>query len=156
MDLVPGIRNCVRAVILKGGQVLLLRKVYENGTERFVLPGGAQDAGETLGAALQRECLEEIGCEVTVKGLLYVADFFKPRSRSPGAFRQQVEYLFQCAVPNQYTARNGSRPDKHQTSVDWVSIRQLSSIEIFPACITELLSTDNLAAHPIYLGEISA
>jgi 8-oxo-dGTP pyrophosphatase MutT (NUDIX family) len=84
MGLEPGIRNGVRAVILRERQLLLLRKAYEDGSERYVLPGGAQDAGETLTDALQRECREEIGTEVTVSGLLYLADYFKPRTAQPG------------------------------------------------------------------------
>ena len=41
------IRNAVRAVIIRDGRILLLRKEYEDGSEQFALPGGGQDTGET-------------------------------------------------------------------------------------------------------------
>ena len=57
-NLTPGIRNAARAVILREGSILLLRKNGSGGGERFALPGGAQDLGETLEQALNRECLD--------------------------------------------------------------------------------------------------
>ncbi len=152
-ELIPGIRNCVRAVILKDENLLLLRKSYEDGSERFGLPGGAQDAGEVLTDALQRECLEEIGSKVAVQGLLYLADYFKPRSTDPMTYRHQVEFFFLCQIPENYKAHNGDHPDKHQVSVDWVAIDRLASINLTPADLTSLLLRENLLAHPIYLGK---
>ena len=55
MDLIPGIRNGVRAVIVKDDHLLLLRKEYEDGSKRYVLPGGSQDLGETLAERIQLE-----------------------------------------------------------------------------------------------------
>ena len=78
------IRNAVRAVIIRDGRILLLRKEYEDGSEQFALPGGGQDTGETLTMALGRECQEEIGADVQIGSLLYVADRFKPRDTPPG------------------------------------------------------------------------
>lgn len=154
MDLVPGIRNGVRAVIMKDDHLLLLRKEYEDGSVRYVLPGGSQDPGETLAAALQRECIEEIGTEVSIAGLLYLADFFKPRDTTPPSYRQQVEYYFHCHVPVTYVAHNGSRPDKHQAGVEWIVLEQLNAINLFPSDLSNLFMSGNLNAHPIYLGRI--
>ncbi len=50
--LIPGIRNAVRAVIIRDESVLLQHKVYESGREVYVLPGGAQELGESLTDAL--------------------------------------------------------------------------------------------------------
>ena len=154
MDLVPGIRNAVRAVIMQDDHLLLLRKEYEDGSERYVLPGGAQDLGETLAAALQRECREEIDTEVRISGLLYLADLFKPKETTPPSYRHQVEYFFLCDVPDAYVAQNGYRPDKHQAAVVWVERQQLHSINIFPSGLSDLFVSGNLDAHPNYLGQI--
>lgn len=59
-NLLPSIRNAARALIIRGGQVLLLRKEGVGEARGFHFRG-AQDPGETLEAALQRECSEEIG-----------------------------------------------------------------------------------------------
>ena len=154
MNLVPGIRNGVRAVIMQDDHILLLRKEYEDGSERYVLPGGSQDLGETLAAALQRECREEIDTEVTISGLLYLADLFKPRETTPPSYRQQVEYYFLCSVPDTYVAQNGYRPDKHQAAVVWVERERLSTVNIFPSDLSKLFMSGDLDAHPIYLGQI--
>lgn len=154
MNLVPGIRNGVRAVIMQDDHILLLRKEYEDGSERYVLPGGSQDLGETLAAALQRECREEIDTEVTISGLLYLADLFKPRETTPPSYRQQVEYYFLCSVPDTYVAQNGYRPDKHQAAVVWVERERLNSVNIFPSDLSKLFMSGDLDAHPIYLGRI--
>ena len=156
MELIPGIRNGVRAVIIRGDYLLLLRKQYEDGSVRFVLPGGSQDLGETLEDALKRECLEEIGEEVELNELIYLADFFKPRGTEPQTYRHQVEYFFSCAVPDSYEARNGSRPDRHQVNVEWKPVQQLDKINIFPSSLASLLSKHELSAQSVYLGEISA
>lgn len=154
MDIEPGIRNGVRAVILRERQLLLLRKAYEDGSERYVLPGGAQDSGETLTDALQRECREEIGTEVTVSGLLYLADYFKPRTAQPDVIRQQLELLFLCEVPGDYVAQNGHAPDSHQVAVVWVAQDRLVEINLSPSDLTAVLSSADLTSHPVYLGEI--
>ena len=53
----PVIRNTVRAVIVRDNRILLLRKEDELQGERYALPGGAQEAGETLEQTVNRECL---------------------------------------------------------------------------------------------------
>lgn len=154
MDMAPGIRNCARAVIVQDDHILLLRKEYEDGSERYVLPGGAQDLGETLAAALQRECCEEINTGVNILGLLYLADLFKPRESTPVTYRHHVEYFFHCSVPDAYVAQNGHHPDKHQAAVVWVACGQLDSINLFPSGLAKLFKSGNLLAHPVYLGMI--
>jgi 8-oxo-dGTP diphosphatase len=155
-ELAPGIRNGVRAVIVRNGQLLLIRKEYEDGSQRHVLPGGSQDPGETLNDALQRECREEIGTEVTIRGLLYLADLFKPRDTQPITYRQQVEFLMHCEVADDYVAHNGDRPDKHQASVIWASPDQLPVLNLFPSELLRLLKDLNLKSFPVYLGSIQA
>ena len=82
-QLVPGIRNTVRAVIVRDDRLLLVHNRGDDGEDRFALPGGAQDLGETLAQTLQRECLEEIRSAVAIGPLLHVADYFKPRRSEP-------------------------------------------------------------------------
>ena len=119
-NLDPNIRVAVRAYITRGQSVLVQHKVYENGCERFVLPGGAPEVNETLEQGLQRECLEEIGTTVQVVELLHVADLFRPRSNDPSVTRHQLEMVFRCQVPESYQPRNGSHPDRHQVDVIWL------------------------------------
>jgi hypothetical protein len=47
-ELIPEIRNAARALIVRQDKILLLRKEADGGGERFALPGGGQDPGESL------------------------------------------------------------------------------------------------------------
>ena len=146
------IRITPRAVIVNENEILLQHKVYEDGSERYVLPGGAIEPGETIEQALIRECHEEIGTIIMVEKLLHVADFFRERKTSPPTRRQQVELLFQCRVPENYLAQNGPAPDKHQVAVEWVALSHLEERLYPPAIVDKLL---NLTINsPVYLGLI--
>ena len=92
-NLEPTIRNAARALIVRNDHILLLRKQGGDKGERFALPGGAQDPGETLQDALNRECLEEIDTRVQIHDLVGVADYFKPRATLPPSTRHVVEFL---------------------------------------------------------------
>ena len=151
-NLLPGIRNAVRAVIIRDEAVLLQRKVDESGSERYALPGGAQEQGERLTDALQRECEEEIGTRVQVVDLPYVGDYFKLRQTTPPSHRQLVEFLFSCRVDEHYQARNGPRPDKHQVDVVWMPVMQLAEINLVPASYSELLKSSDPIR--IYAGQL--
>ena len=140
-ELLPTIRNAVRAIIIKDEHILLLRKEYEDGSELYALPGGGQDTGETLEAALKRECLEEIGSEVELHELLQVADYFKPRPTTPPSRRHLLELLFLCSVPADYTPGNGPHPDKHQVEVTWVAISDLQQLPMMPASMANVLGS---------------
>ena len=139
-NLEPIIRNAVRAFIIRDNRILLIRKLYEDGSQKFALPGGGQDTGETLAAALIRECKEEIGADISNISLLHVADWFKPRDSVPPSTRQHVEFLFACEVDDSYTPQNGIHPDKHQVEVIWVKLDALHNMSCHPNSMLALLS----------------
>jgi 8-oxo-dGTP diphosphatase len=134
-NLLPDIRNAARAVIIRNEHLLLLRKEGGDRPERYALPGGGQDTGETLQQALVRECREEIGTTVSIERLLFVADFFKPRDSAPPSIRHVLELMFQCSVPGDYIPTSGHHPDKHQTGVVWMPLGELDRIQLFPASL---------------------
>lgn len=62
-----------RAVIIDGSKVLTMfrRKIKDGNTkEYYVIPGGGQDAGETLEETVIRELKEEMNVEIRVLGYL--------------------------------------------------------------------------------------
>ena len=153
-NLDPSIRNAVRALIVRDESVLLLRKEGGGQGERFALPGGAQDPGETLVEALGRECQEEIGTQVEIGDLLTVADYFKQRDTQPPSTRHLLEFLFSCHVPDDYVPQNGHHPDKHQIEVVWVRLSDLDQLMLFPRSLSESLPGVITGDNKGYLGII--
>jgi 8-oxo-dGTP diphosphatase len=153
-SIIPPIRNAARALILQKDNILLLRKDgYETG-ERFALPGGGQDLGETLEQALNRECMEEIGTRVEIRDLLFVADCLKPRDTAPRSTRHLVEFLFACTVPDDYVPMNGNHPDKHQVEVVWVRLDELADLPLYPRSLAPYLASSSERTGTVYLGTI--
>jgi 8-oxo-dGTP diphosphatase len=151
-NLTPGIRNAVRAVIICNDQLLMLKKTGGDRGERYALPGGAQNLGETLAQALRRECMEEIGSAVEIVALMNVADHFKARGTNPPSTRHMVEFLFRCTVPNDYVAHNGIEPDKSQVDVVWVKLANLATMPLYPESLSHSLPEGILRVTDVYLG----
>lgn len=153
-DLIPDIRPTARAVIVQSQQLLVLRKEgYSQGT-RYALPGGAQEPGETLHEALQRECEEEIGTQVDIGEMLHVAEFFKLRDSEPPTRRHLLEMLFRCEVPADYQPRNGHRPDRHQVAVQWMPLDGLLQLPLYPPYLRECITSLGEPQRTFYLGEV--
>ena len=153
-NLLPVIRNAARALIVRDDRILLLRKLGYSDGERFALPGGGQDPGETLRQALLRECQEEIGTQVQVHDLIHVADYFKVRDTDPPSTRHLVEFLFRCEVPDNYAPVNGEHPDKHQVEVVWARLDALPDMPLFPRSLAVFLGQRYGTAADVYMGVI--
>ena len=153
-NLLPEIRNAARALIVRDDRILLLRKQGYSDGERFALPGGGQDPGETLRQALLRECEEEIGARVLVHDLLHVADYFKVRDTDPPSTRHLVEFLFRCEVPDTYAPMNGEHPDKHQVEVVWAALDSLPDMPLFPRSLALFLGRNFPTFPSVYMGVI--
>jgi ADP-ribose pyrophosphatase YjhB (NUDIX family) len=65
----------VAAIVLRGDQVLLVRRGREPAKGLWGLPGGMLELGETTAAGVRREVLEECGIEIEVGPL---AGVFEP------------------------------------------------------------------------------
>ena len=151
-ELLPDIRNAARALIVRQKKILLLRKEGGGRGERFALPGGAQDPGETLKEALNRECIEEIGTSVDIGDLIHVADFFKLRDTQPPTRRHVVEFLFRCSISDDYSPRSGHRPDKHQVEVIWAELDELAQLPLFPQYLSTCIPPAQNTGKNLYLG----
>jgi len=151
-QLIPEIRNTARALIVHQEKILLLRKEGGARGERFVLPGGAQDPGETLIAALHRECLEEIDTTVAIDDLIHVVDFFKLKDTQPPGRQHLVEFLFRCSIPENYAPHNGQHPDKYQVEVVWAELGELAQLPLYPQYLSNCIAHLKDAKRTFYLG----
>lgn len=68
----------VGAVVLRGADVLLIRRGKPPRLGEWSLPGGAQELGETVHHTARREVREETGVEIEIVGLIDVIDAIRP------------------------------------------------------------------------------
>jgi ADP-ribose pyrophosphatase YjhB (NUDIX family) len=64
----------VGVVVWRDEEVLLVRRGGEPNRGQWSIPGGAQELGETVYAAAEREVMEETGLGIRILGLIDVVD----------------------------------------------------------------------------------
>ena len=141
------IRTAARALIVHEGCVLIR---YRDAVGiLYALPGGGQDWAEPLPATLARECREELGLEVAVGQLAFVAEWVDPEQQV-----HQLECIFQCVPRAPVTLAGGSKPDSGELGVHWLPLRSVAAIRLYPLAMRAHLA--NLAtadqATGLYLG----
>ncbi len=141
MTILPNIRNTSRALIISKNRILLQKKCHE-GIISYCLPGGGQKTGESLVESLVRECLEEIGTEVSISRLAYITERLRNTTQQEADKRHIVEHIFECTVSAHYEAQNGPHPDKHQVDVEWIAIEQAKELSIAPAHLRNYLRAE--------------
>ena len=148
------LRNSVKAVIIQGNKLLVLRKKDLEGAYT-VLPGGGQKHSETLHQALRREVIEEIGARVKIGRLLYIREYFSEKHAFPlqDHSLHQVEFFFKCKLLEAYQPKNGQGPDPHQLEVIWVRLDQLDQVNFYPISLRKILVDLKNDDSPVYLGE---
>ncbi len=112
----------VFAIIKRAGRILLVKNRDKKGTERWTLPGGKVEKGETLYDALCREVLEETKYIVTQAQVAYIHEaFFTNASTLVRAiiFHTQTDQT----SPQESSVND---PDKVVISKKWVLIPNLS------------------------------
>lgn len=145
VDPIPPIRVAVWAVIVRGGDILLVEfdDPQAHPRHHFNLPGGGVEPGELLTDTIRREVYEETGAQVEVGELLLVWDHVPPH---PGpTARPHVRAVFRCAlIPGSEPTRPAA-PDTFQTGVQWVALTSLDSIPLIPPIGTAIRDA---LAHP--------
>lgn len=107
------LRVAMKAVIVDGGQVLILREgsKYDDGANRgrYHLPGGRVDAGENFEDSLRREVHEETGLEIELGTPIYVGEW-RPVIR--GRPHQIVATFIVCRPRGGQTVRLSGEHDR--------------------------------------------
>ncbi len=137
-------RNSCKAVIINNKQVLCVKKEDEAGPY-YVIPGGGQNWGEELHDALIRECIEEIGTKpIEIFELICIREFIGARQDFPNANKNlhQVEFYWHCSVARE-NVKTGNNPDAKQIGVEWLDIKNLEHIRLYPHAIKEKIINVN-------------
>lgn len=149
------IRNSAKAVIVHDGRLLVVEHRSPGGETYFTLPGGGQEHGEALDAAVARECREELGADVHVGDLLCVRDYISRDHEfaAEEADVHQVEFMFECSLFDRSQVGRGTLPDANQVGVRWVPLAELCASPLYPKALRSWLAEHT--ARPRYLGNVN-
>lgn len=149
------IRNSAKAIIIQQGK-MLLTKNKDNDGFFYLFPGGGQEHGEVLKETLKRECIEELGVQVEVQDLVYVREYIGKNHEFVAWDHDvhQVEFYFVCSLAQEAPAQmDGTQPDQDQIGVEWVDIRQLDHIRLYPKALGHHLVNSEMNVR--YLGDVN-
>jgi len=146
------IRNSAKAIIVENNRVLLTKNQDDQGFY-YLYPGGGQEKGEDLKTALERECIEEIGCEVRVEDILHIREYIGKNHQFAEWDHDihQVEFYFECSIKHSVENFIGTSPDEYQIGVEWVEIDRLSEVRVYPSKLSEKLKNKQLKR--CYIGD---
>ena len=139
------VRVGVKALIVRGTEVLFNVNLDVHGRKVYVLPGGGQEHGESQSEALMRECEEEIGVRPRVYDLAFT---FELRStmigarRDHGALFHQQNLAFWCDLPPGAQPRLAQGHDPSQVGVQWIQISELDAYDVRPRETAQWLQQD--------------
>lgn len=112
-------RPVVAALIERDGKVLLARRAGGERAGKWDLPGGFVELEETAEEALAREVLEEVGCGISLFGLLGV---FR---EATGRYGPSLNIHFRAAPVGE------PRPTEEVSEVGWFGPQELPSADEF-------------------------
>jgi len=115
----------IGVVVLRPGEVLLVRRGKAPNIGSWTLPGGAQDVGETAEAAARRELLEETG--VTV-GDLHLAANVDAITRDPDG---RVRYHYTILDFAAHWTAGEARGDSDAAEARWVRFDDVESYHLW-------------------------
>jgi ADP-ribose pyrophosphatase YjhB (NUDIX family) len=117
----------VTAVVTNSDDQVLL--IHRTDNDRWALPGGGIELGESAGDALVREVREETGIDVEVTGIVGI--YSDPRhviAYDDGEVRQQFSLCF-TAKPTGGTLTGSSE----SREVRWVPVGDIETLDMHPA-----------------------
>lgn len=135
------IRSAAKAAIVRDGRLLMQLCRTGDGIVYCELPGGGQRMDETLEEAVIRECLEETGYRVAVRGLLGVQEEIMTdedvREAFPG-YAHRIFHIFRCEIIEE-TPYTPTEMDLHQIGMVWIPLDELGRHVVRPALVKALL-----------------
>lgn len=112
------VKTTVAAIVIKDNKILLEKRSHFLETNKWCLPGGHMEYGETAVFALKREIKEELNLEVTSSKFLGYFDEFIPRIKS-----HSVVLVFKVNV------KGAIKPDSKEVSqAKWFSKKELKTL----------------------------
>ena len=131
----------VAGIAVQGGKVLLQKPTNE---DFYAFPGGHVEFGETNEETLIREFREEIGADISVGELEWVAEAFFPWEESPC---HQICLYYSIEITDDNIPKDGMFMAKEhiegrnfELGFHWIPIEKTAELEIYPSDSAKLLS----------------
>lgn len=130
----------VAGICVQNGKVLLQKPTNDDG---FAFPGGHVEFGETNAETLIREFREEIGADICVGELKWVAEIFFPWGKKPC---HQICLYYMVDVLGENIPREGKFIAKEHiegrgfdVEFHWVPVEEVDKLEVYPVQAPQLL-----------------
>ena len=143
----------VAGICVQNGKVLLQTTTGED--RSFAFPGGHVAFGETNEETLIREFKEEIGADIRVGDLKWVAEVFFPWGRKP-CHQICLYYMVEILNPEipkdgVFLAKEHLEGRNFDLEYHWVAIEDVEKLEVYPTQPAQLLQKlDAGVQHFIY------
>lgn len=129
----------VGGVVIKDGQVLLVRRGRPPAKGQWSIPGGLVHVGEALAAALERELAEETGLKIRVGPLVYVMERVVPDGQGRIAYHYVVlDYLCDWLSGQ-------PRPSSDADAAGWFDLDDLDRLGLNPETAQVIVEAASLA-----------
>jgi ADP-ribose pyrophosphatase YjhB (NUDIX family) len=118
----------VGVLIIKDNKVLLVKHTSKANhlTNKYGLPAGHLQRSETEKMAAIRELAQETGLETTISALIELPTTHKASITTKIGTKTLTYKVFKCI------SYKGKLKDSEETSPEWISLSQLSKINLLP------------------------
>ncbi|HBN84209.1 MAG TPA: DNA mismatch repair protein MutT [Clostridiales bacterium] len=143
----------VAGIFIRNGNVLLQKPTNDTG---YAFPGGHVEFGETNEETLIREFKEEIGVDIRVKELKWVAEIFFPWDHIPChqiCLYYMIEAVDEDQIPKgeMFMANEHIEGKNFEIEFHWIPLEQVKALEVYPTNVRELLERiDEGVQHIVY------
>jgi 8-oxo-dGTP diphosphatase len=117
-------RIAVGAIVFKNTRVLLVRRAQPPSRDKWAIPGGSVEIGETLQEAAEREILEETGLTIRAGKPVYTFDFIE----RDDAGRVRFHYVI-VDLEADYISGEPC-PGDDAAEARWISAQEIKSFKV--------------------------
>ncbi|QHE52422.1 NUDIX hydrolase [Pontibacillus sp. HMF3514] len=116
----------VYGICINEGNLLVIEKNRGPYNNRFDLPGGSLEEGESLVAALHREFKEETGASIHVKNLIGTSDFIVQWDWDPYTHVHHIAVFYHVDVVGAFDQNPFQFEGQDSIGVRWIKQNQIS------------------------------